>query len=100
MFIEAALAHGFVDEEANPFGYAFDALLVEKLHECVEEFSLGLVGHVRLVLEVFRTTPTESQHGPPSTSFSRPVSPPSLWGAATLGSLRSPSLRLPPKGGR
>jgi hypothetical protein len=77
-----------------------DALLVEELHECVEEFSLGLVGHVRLVLDVFRTTPTGSQHGPPSTSFSRPVSPPSLWGSATLGSLRSPSLRLPPKGGR
>ncbi len=72
------MAHGFVDEQAKPFGYAFCALLVDELHGCVQKFSMGAVGYVRLVLDVFRTTPTGSQHGPPSTSFSRPVAPTSI----------------------
>ena len=65
----AFVAHGFVDEQADALGEAFGAVFVDELQEAIEEFRLGLVGHVRRLLDVFGTTPTGSQHGPPSTSF-------------------------------
>src|ERR1035437_4199882 len=56
---------------------------------------MRLAGHFGFSRLVFVDTPTGNQCGPPSTSV-RGGSP--LRGAAALGSLRSPSLRRPPKG--
>ena len=39
-------AHGFVDEEAQAFGEAVMALLGEELKDVVQEFRIGVVGHV------------------------------------------------------
>ena len=86
-------AHRFVDEEAEAFGEAVVALLSQKLQDVAQEFRIGVVGHVVLLLDVFADTPTGNQCGPPSTSFSRAERlPPS--GVR----LRSPSLRLTPEG--
>jgi hypothetical protein len=52
------------------------------------------------MLDVFADTPTGNQFGPPSTSFSRAGALAPRWGSAALGSLRSPSLRLAPTGGK
>ena len=41
----ALQAHGFVDEEADAFGEAFEALAGEELQDGVQEFRLGGVGH-------------------------------------------------------
>ena len=43
-------AHGFVDEQAEAFGEAVVALLGEELKDVVQEFRVGVVGH--LVLDV------------------------------------------------
>ena len=64
-------AHGFVDGEAEAFGKAVVALLGEELQDVVQEFRIGVVGHVVWWLDVFVDTPTRNQRGPPSTSFSR-----------------------------
>jgi hypothetical protein len=64
-------AHRFVDEEAEPFGEAIVALLSQELQDVVQEFRIGVVGHVVCLLDVFADTPTGNQCGPPSTSFSR-----------------------------
>ena len=52
------------------------------------------------MLDVFADTPTGNQLGPPSTSFLRAGALAPRWGSAALGSLRSPSLRLAPTGGK
>ena len=52
------------------------------------------------MLAVFGDTPTGNQYGPPSTSFLRAGALAPRWGSAALGSLRSPSLRLAPTGGK
>ncbi len=41
-------AHGFVDQEAQAFGEAVVALLRQKLQDVVQEFRIGVVGHVVL----------------------------------------------------
>ena len=41
-------AHGFVDEETEAFGEAVVALLSQKLQDVVQEFRIGVVGHVVL----------------------------------------------------
>ena len=41
-------AHGFVAEEAEAFGNAVVALLGEELQDVVQEFRIGVVGHVVL----------------------------------------------------
>ncbi len=41
-------AHGFVDGEAEAFGKAVVALLGEELQDVVQEFRIGVVGHVVL----------------------------------------------------
>ena len=41
-------AHGFVDEEAQTFGEAVVALLGQELQDVVQEFGIGVVGHVVL----------------------------------------------------
>ena len=64
-------AHGFVDEEAEAFGEAVVALLGEELQDVVQEFRIGVVGHVVWWLDVFADTPTGNHCGPPSTRFSR-----------------------------
>src|ERR1035437_1803540 len=56
---------------------------------------MRLAGHFGFSMLVFVDTPTGTHCGPPSTSV-RGGNP--LRGAAALGSLRSPSLRRPPKG--
>ena len=64
-------AHGFIDEQAQAFGEAIVALFSQELQDVVQEFRIGVVGHVVLLLDVFADTPTGNQCGPPSTSFSR-----------------------------
>ena len=64
-------AHGFVDGEAEAFGKAVVALLGEELQDVVQEFRIGVVGHVVWWLDVFADTPTGNHCGPPSTRFSR-----------------------------
>jgi hypothetical protein len=64
-------AHGLVDKQAESFGEAVVALLSEKLQDVVQEFRIGVVGHVVCLLDVFADTPTGNQCGPPSSSFSR-----------------------------
>ena len=64
-------AHRFVDEDAETFGEAVVALLGQELQDVVQEFRIGLVGHVVWWLDVFVDTPTGNQGGPPSTSFPR-----------------------------
>lgn len=92
-------AHGFVDQEAQAFGEAVVALFSQELQDVVQEFRICLVGHVVLSLDVFADTPTGNQCGPPSTSFSRaPLHP--FGTRLRCGSLRSPPLRLTPKGWR
>jgi hypothetical protein len=46
-------------------------LVSQELQDVVQEFRIGVVGHVVLWLDVFADTPTGNQCGPPSTSFSR-----------------------------
>ena len=41
-------AHGFVAEEAEDFGKAVVALLGEELQDVVQEFRIGVMGHVVL----------------------------------------------------
>jgi hypothetical protein len=41
-------AHSFVDEKAEAFGEAVVALLSQKLKDVVQEFRIGVVGHVVL----------------------------------------------------
>jgi len=92
-------AHGFIDEKAEAFGEAVVALLSQELQDVVQEIRIGRVGHVVLMLDVFADTPTGNQCGPPSTSFSRaPLHP--FGDRLRCGSLRSPPLRLTPKGWR
>jgi hypothetical protein len=64
-------AHGFVAEEAEAFGKAVVALLGEELQDVVQEFRIGVMGHVVWWLDVFADTPTGNHCGPPSTRFSR-----------------------------
>ena len=64
-------AHGFVDGEAEAFGKAVVALLGEELQDVVQEFRIGVVGHVVWWLDVFTDTPTGNHCGPLSTRFSR-----------------------------
>ena len=64
-------AHGFVDGEAEAFGKAVVALLGEELQDVVQEFRIGVVGHVVWWLDVFADTPTGNHCGPPSNRFSR-----------------------------
>ena len=64
-------AHGFVDENAEAFGEAGVALVSQELQDVVQEFRIGVVGHLVWLLDVFADTPTGNQGGPPSTSFSR-----------------------------
>ena len=64
-------AHGFVDGEAEAFGKAVVALLGEELQDVVQEFRIGVMGHVVWWLDVFADTPTGNHCGPPSTRFSR-----------------------------
>ena len=40
------LDHGFVDEQTNAFGQAASALFSDELQDGVQEFRLGLVGHL------------------------------------------------------
>lgn len=65
----AFVAHGSIDEQPGALGEAFGAVFVDELQEAIEELRLGLVRHVRRLLDVFGTTPTGSQHGPLSTGF-------------------------------
>ena len=51
-------AHGFVDGEAEAFGKAVVALLGEELQDVVQEFRIGVMGHVVWWLDVFADTPT------------------------------------------
>ena len=44
--------HGFVDEDAEPFGEAVVALLSQKLQDVVQEFRIGEVGHGVCLLDV------------------------------------------------
>ena len=62
-------AHGFVDGEAEAFGKAVVALLGEELQDVVQEFRIGVVGHVVWWLDVFTDTPTGNHCGPPLSSF-------------------------------
>lgn len=39
-------AHGFVDEQAEAFGEAVVALVGQELQDVVQEFRIGVVGHV------------------------------------------------------
>jgi len=65
-------AHGFVDEQAQAFGKAGVGLVSQELQDVVQEFRIGVVGHVWfLVLDVFVDTPTGNHGDPPSTSFLR-----------------------------
>jgi len=41
-------AHGFVDEDAQAFGEAVVTLVGQELHDVVQEFRIGVVGHVVL----------------------------------------------------
>lgn len=41
-------AHGFVDEDAKAFGEAVVTLVGQELHDVVQEFRIGVVGHVVL----------------------------------------------------
>ena len=50
-------------------------MVSEELQDVVQEFRIGVVGHVVCLLEVFADTPTGNQCGPPSTSFSRAERP-------------------------
>ena len=64
-------AHGFVDEQADTFGEAVVALLGQELQDVVQEFRIGVVGHVMFRVGCVCDTSTGNQCGPPSTSFSR-----------------------------
>jgi len=64
-------AHGLVNEDAQTFGKAIVALLGQELQDVVQEFRIGVVGHVIFHAECFVVTSTGNQCGPPSTSFSR-----------------------------
>ena len=44
--VGAFQAHGFVDEQAHALGEAFEAFAGEELQDGVQEFRIGLVGHV------------------------------------------------------
>ena len=43
--LAAFLAHGFIDEQADAFGKAAGAFVIEELHHGVQKFRLVLVGH-------------------------------------------------------
>src|SRR5208282_6465977 len=64
-------AHGFVDENAQAFGEAVVALFSQQLQNVVQEFRIGVVGHLVWFVGCVGNTPTGNQCGPPSTSFSR-----------------------------
>jgi len=48
--LAALLAHGFVDEQPDAFGEAAGAIFREQLQNGVQEFRMGLVGHVVMVV--------------------------------------------------
>lgn len=92
-------AHGFVDEEAQTFGKAVMAVLGEELQDVVEEFRVVVVGHVMGSSWMCLETPQqETNVARPRPVFHQREAASPLWGSAALGSLRSPSLRLAPKG--
>jgi hypothetical protein len=64
-------AHGFVDEQAQAFGEAVVALFSQQLQNVVQEFRIGVVGHLVWFVGCVGNTPTGNHCGPPSTSFSR-----------------------------
>ena len=91
-------AHRFVDEDAEPFGEAVVALLSQKLQDVVQEFRIGVVGHVGVWCWMCLRHPNRKPEWPALDQFfARGASSP-LRDSAALGSLRSPSLRLTPEG--
>jgi hypothetical protein len=50
-------------------------LVSEELQDVVQEFRIGVVGHVRFRVGCVCDTPTGNQCGPPSTSYSRAERP-------------------------
>ena len=91
-------AHGFVDEEAEAFGEAVVALLGEELKDVAQEFRISVVGHVVLAVGWVGRHPNREPTWPALDQFCACGAASPLWGSAALGSLRSPSLRLTPKG--
>ena len=98
--LRTLLAHGFIDQQADALGEAAGAFFIEELQNGVQKFRIALVGHFGVDVGCVCDTPTGNQFGPPSTSFSRAGALAPRWGSAALGSLRSPSLRLAPTGGK
>ena len=91
-------AHGFVDEQANALGEAFEAFAGEELQDGVQEFRLRLVGHVWFGVGCVWRHPNRKPFWPALDQFFARGTASPLRGSAALGSLRSPSLRLTPEG--
>ena len=86
-------AHGFVDEEAQAFGEAVVTLLSQQLKDVVQEFRIGVVGHVVLDVGCDSRHPNREPTWPALDQFCACGAASPLWGSAALG-----SLRLTPKG--
>ena len=82
------LGHGFIDEEADAFGEAAGAFVVEELQNGVQEFRIALVGHfgvdVGCVLRHLNRKPAWPAL---DQFFARAGALAPRWGSAALGSL-------------
>jgi hypothetical protein len=80
-------AHGFVDEDADPFGEAVVALLSQKLQDVVQEFRIGVVGHVVCLLDVLEHPNRKPMWPALDQFFARSVFTPPGFGCARLATL-------------
>ena len=79
-------AHRFVDEDAEAFGEAVVALLGQELQDVVQEFRIGVVGHV--VWWCLSTPQQETNVARPRPVFhARSVFTPPGFGCARLATL-------------
>jgi hypothetical protein len=93
-------AHGFIDEEADALGETGVTLLSQELQDVVQEFGIGVVGHVAVWCWMCLRHPNRKPEWPALDQFFARGAPSPLRGSAALDSLRSPSLRLTPEGGK
>ena len=92
--------HGFIDENAQAFGEAVVALFSQQLQDVVQQFRIGVVGHVWFVVGCVWLHPNRKPTWPALDQFFARGAASPLRGSAALGSLRSPSLRLTTQGWR
>lgn len=92
--LTAFLAHGFVDQKADAFGQALGAFIGEQLQNGLQEFRIGLVGHV-VVCWMFVRHPNRQSIWPALDQFNRGAVP---LGAAALRLAALAFAPPPPRG--